>query len=285
MDSFDYSSALIVPFRILSVLGFWQKDSNLAYKIYGFVVHFTQVELILFGQMMFAIHADNLFELIDLLSLMFNYIGFCIKSWIFIYNLDRIVDLVEEFKALVSLSESVKGKAPTLVKPRVLQVRKLFLVFWYFCLLTTSLAGIAEVTAYIADPNPPYKVPYKIWAPFDFEYDIRWYIFMGTLQVLNPLIMCGVIAAVEFIPIYFLNGAAGLLDELSEIFLKLSSKTFGTKCEDELAQLEKCIVLHLRIKDFIKTTEEIFSTTIFVQGSISLLILCTTAFRLSKVDR
>ena len=283
MDPFDYSSVLNIPFKILQVLGFWQtKDATRAYKVYGFIMHFTQVELFLFCQLMYAISANNLFELTDLLSIMFNYIGFCIKTYNFMFRLKSIIALRQDFKELVSLSGIVKGEPLTLIKPRVLHVQKIFRIFWYFCLLTTSLGGLSLVAQFIANPNPPYQIPYKFWTPFDYHYNIYGFIFMGILQTLNPIVFCGAIAAIEFLPIFFLNGAAGLLDELAIIFGKIGA--WENETEDAFEQLKKCIELHLRLKAFISRTENIFSTTIFVQGAISLIIICTTAFNLSKVS-
>lgn len=286
MDPFDYSSVLSIPFKILQILGFWQvKNASKAYKVYGIIMHFTQVELFLFCQLMYAISASNLFELTDLLSIMFNYIGFCIKSYSFMFQLENIIALTQDFKELVVLSGIVKGEPLTLIKPRVLHVQKIFRVFWYFCLLTTSLGGLSLVIQFAANPNPPYHIPYKFWTPFDYHYNIYGFIFMGILQTLNPIVFCGAIAAIEFLPIFFLNGAAGLLDELAIVFGKIGAKKNGMELKNEKAieQLKQCIELHLRLKTFISKIEMIFSTTIFVQGAISLIIICTTAFNLSKV--
>lgn len=286
METYDYSSVLRVPFKILKILGLWQvKSAKRSYKIFGVIYHLIQVELLIFDQLMYAITANNFGEVFEMISVAFTFVGYCVKSWSFIYELENIIVLVDEFKALASLIETIRGKPLTSLKARGLQVEKLFRIFWYFCLITVSLGVFVLVVPIIIDPNPPFKDPYKVWTLVDYHSNIYAVLLIGVLHSINPMIYCGAIAAVEFLPIFFMNSAAGLLDELSEILMEIgtSDQKEKGKQDDDLKQLENCIEIHLRIKTFIWRTEKIFSTTIFVQGALTLLIMCMTSFRISQV--
>jgi 7tm Odorant receptor len=122
------------------------------------------------------------------------------------------------------------------------------------------------------------------------------------------------------LPMFVLNFSSGLIEELREKFgriceseeikdksrnvrqvQKTVSKAVASGSKDitdeefmhrikqmnlrrnKQIELEKCIAIHLRIKAFVKKTEEIFSPAVFAQGSFSMIIISTVVFRLSKV--
>jgi 7tm Odorant receptor len=49
-------------------------------------------------------------------------------------------------------------------------------------------------------------------------------------------------------------------------------------------ELEKCIAIHGKIKMFVKKIGKLFAPVIFVQGAMSMVMLCTAVFGLSKVS-
>jgi hypothetical protein len=151
----------------------------------------------------------------------------------------------------------------------------------------------------MASKIAPYKVPYQLWAPFDYETNFFWYLVMLIYQTYFALKISASTVNMDTLLYFFLNISAGLFDELNERILivdtelkaKLSKKNqhkFGRitfehqiKLNDELT---KCIEIHGRILKFIKNVQDIFSPVILVQAFVSSVILCTTSYTISMVS-
>jgi hypothetical protein len=145
----------------------------------------------------------------------------------------------------------------------------------------------------------PYSIPYAIWSPFDYENSFNGFIIMWLFEFLAPVTMCGIVVSSDMLPIFFFSLSTGLLVELADRVNAIDT-TFQTKLTtldrrikfDDMMQhhdtkvlkeLEKCIEIHMKIRQLIVTSQRIFSVMICVQFAISSIILCTTAYSISKV--
>ena len=90
-----------------------------------------------------------------------------------------------------------------------------------------------------------------------------------------------VVVALDMLPVFFMSAANGLLEELSERLSRIGENQ--QNIQKDLKELLKCIEIHLKIKHFTKATGDMFSTTILIQGLLSSILLCSTAFSLSLV--
>lgn len=285
MDKFDYLLPLKVPFKIFSISFLMQRtNASKFYKIFGVFSHFFLVEMIMLGEIVYMFKAKDLVDFSDVTSITFTYVLLCVKSISFIKNIEAIFGLLEELKGLILICEEIGDKSMENMKSRMLQVRRFFRIFWGSCLSACFFGGIVPIATYIADPRPPFKIGFKVWTPFDHECNIIGFIVVTIYELIDPPICCGMVAATDTLPIFFFNAASGLIEELCETLKQIGSKSKDELDDEEsLKQLEKCIDFHLKLKSFISKAESIFSPMILVQGAISLLILCTTAFTLSKV--
>lgn len=290
MEDFKYFAGNKTHWRLLKVSGLWQiKGASWLYRIFGLVLHIIGIDLFLGSQIYHAMSGDSLMEVAETLSILFTYFLLCAKSYMFAYKVNEIYALYGELRDLILLVEEKVGKPLEKVKSRIRQAQIIFLIFWVACLVTCNFGGMFSVISYWSNPNPPYKVPYRTWFPFDFEHDFKWFVCMAIYQFIDPVFYCGVVGAVDILPVFFLNAATGLLEELAVHLSNIGKSTEEItekeqKIEDNFHKLLDSIDIHLKIKTLISKTERIFSSMIFIQGAASLIILCTTAFTLSKVS-
>lgn len=290
MEDFKYFKGNKTQFTLLKVSGLWQvKGVKWFYKIFGLVLHIIGIDLFLGSQIYHAASGNSLMEVADTLSILFTYFLLSAKSYMFVYQVNEIFALYGELKDLILLAEEKFGHPLEKVESRIRQAQTMFQVFWIACLVTCNFGGLFSVITYWSNPNPPYKVAYRTWFPFDFENDFKWFVFMGLYQYIDPVFYCGVVGSIDMLPVFFFNAATGLLEELAVHLSNIGKSAEEStekeqKTEDHFHKLLDSIDIHLKIKTLISKTEKIFSSMIFIQGAASLIILCTTAFTLSKVS-
>lgn len=277
---------MTVPFKLLKIAGLLQFEaSSKFYKLYGIVFHLFGLDIYLIFQLIFILSADNLLELTDSFSVFFTYFLVCAKSCNYTLKLDAIFVLIKDFNETIVLMQKVEDETMVKLTKRLRQVRLFFRVFWGSCMSACVVGALVPIVTFIINPNPPYRNPYKTWFPYDFENEFGWFVFVATYQGLNAIFYTGVAAAMDTYPVLFFNASAALLHELSDRMACIGAinEDHEGKFEENLRLLEKYIALHLKVKLLIKRAEEIFSPMIFLQGAVSLVILCTSAYSLSRV--
>ncbi|CRK90014.1 CLUMA_CG003740, isoform A [Clunio marinus] len=112
-----------------------------------------------------------------------------------------------------------------------------------------------------------------------------------TIAVLQLTIVLGAIANItlDVFPIYFMCYAIGLIEELGDRLENIGSNhaVIGHQEENDgndLNELLKCVEVHRKIKRLVSEIEEHFSFVIMLQGLMSSLIFCATAFMLSLLS-
>lgn len=287
MKDIDFHKVLDRPFWILRAFGMWfDKSASKVYKIYGVAVHFFVVEIFMACQIMYVFNAKSLIDISTILTVCCTYIMMSMKTIRFMFQVDGIVDLIEELNGLVSHIQAIEMKEMLKLKARVNQAKSMFRFHRGACTAAGIAAPLIPLTAYLNNPNPPFRLPYTSWSPFDHENIFLWFLVFSIYETLDGLVSCQVVAAVDTLPVYFFNAGAGLLEELGDrlSYIRESAKEKRADVEDKnLKLIEKYIEVHLEVKAFIKKTQNTFSHMIFAQVSISLVIICTTAFTLSKV--
>lgn len=286
MNEIELESYLTVPFKLLQISGLWQvKGSSKFYKIYGIIFHVFGLDLYTTCQLIFILSADSLLDLSDSLSVFFTYFILCIKSIRYMMNLDAVLLLIKDFNETILLMQKIEKKTMAKVTTRLRHAKLFFFVFWGSCMSACIVGAFVPITTFIINPNPPYHNPYKTWFPYDFKNEFGWFLFVATYQSSNAIFYTGVAAALDTFPVLCFNACAGLLEELSDRMTCIGAciEEKEVKLEANLRKLEKYIAVHLKIKALIKKAENFFSPLIFAQGAVSLIILCTSAYSLSKV--
>lgn len=282
MDNFDFAAPLKIPFKIFTLSGMWQDEkATKLYKFYG-LLHFFGVGVWMLGELIYMIYAESLLDASDNISILFTYVGMSVKSFLFVCKLKEITRSIEDLKGLaLLLQEKNDGKSLELLKQRTNQTQTIFHVTWGLCLTATFFSGVVPIVSYIANPHPPYKIGFKTWAPFDFTYSFKGFVCIAAFQILNPVFYCGVVASGDLLPVFFFNAATGLLEEFSD---KMKTILAVKVSDDDVTKnLVDFVEIHLKIKSFIKACDRTFAPMIFTQGAISLIILCTGSFTMSKV--
>jgi hypothetical protein len=175
-------------------------------------------------------------------------------------------------------------------------IKKVHIAYWSAAVLSVSSAAAGSL---MASKNPPYKVPYQLWAPFDYETNIFWYLVMLIYQTYFALKASSSTVNMDTLLYFLLSISAGLFDELNERILKIDTelKTNLTKNNQQKFQkiaiehenklkdeLKRCVDIHRRTFEFMAKVQNIFSPMIFVQAFVSSVILCTTSYTISMVS-
>jgi 7tm Odorant receptor len=323
MAKLEFLQPLKTPLKYLRFLGLWKDQSVRFYRqVLHICLHLLVCEVYVSFQFINIISASNLSEFTEVLSFLANSIGFFIKSLHLIVKRKEIETLIEDAKELAKLV-GTKNELRALQR-QVKQAGKLYKFYFNFVLVATVLSLVAIAVTFIMHPEPPYKVPFNSWGPFDYEQNIYKFVTVAMYNIITSIVSSFAILSLDILPIYFISFSSGMIEELSlkmekicdeeteEEKLEKLLKTYNlltvnpkrlppvsvNKAMEEakkkaeqiklhkarLAELEKCIEIHGKINKFVKKIEKIFSPVIFVQGAMSMIMLCTDVFVLSKVS-
>lgn len=228
MDDSEYFAPLRLPFKLLKISGFWQdKSASKLYKVFGIFVHLIAVELFVLCQLIYFFNSSSLIDLSDVLSVLFIFIAFGAKSINFVVKFDEIADLMDDLKDLISFSAS--SNEP--FRPLILEVKnahQISRVFLSSCVATTFLGGLGPFIIWILNPNPLYKIAYKMWTPFDYENNVFWIFSAAVYQLVNTMFSSAIFSALDLLPIYIFSVGAGLLEELGARLTRIGK---DSKCD------------------------------------------------------
>lgn len=275
---FDIFLPFRVPVKILKAFGFWQtKKSSWSYMIFGIIFHLLFVELyavLLFGYL-FVFDAFD--DLIDLMSLLPTCIGLCFKSAGLIYHIDDIEELFE-------MLQTINFEPTETFKNHVRSLDKLFKVIWGPALISCLLGCVS--------PFLHHKLPFRMWFPYDIANNEFGFWTSAFYQFFVSSTMCGVSIAIDMLPFFFMGYIIEMLQQLrvrlenlkhpeASMLDKLIVKD---RQNSTVGELKLCINYQVSILRITRKFEEIFSKIFLVQGLMASVILCTTAFTLSRVS-
>lgn len=249
---------------------------------------FFNIVLIVIFQTIPLVGLTDIVVISDVLSIYFTYILLGIKSFVFVWKFDEILALIDAARELLQFMDR-HGFGEKL-KVRVRKVQSFFNTTWYFCILSVNLAPILII---LLTKGPPYHIPFVMWMPFDYRYNVYGFIAITCIEYLNPLIYTGVFCSLDLLPLYFFSLSVGFLEELSDRISKIDTKLQFKegKFIDEVIrhdhaldyELLNCIEIHLKIRRLIANSQKIFQVYIGLQAISSSIILCTTAVSLTMV--
>jgi 7tm Odorant receptor len=283
MKSSKFLEALKVPLFILKFAGLWDRESVKAtYKVLQFCMHLMTCEISILLQLIYLFTTKNLINITDLLSVLLLLLVFTIKSLHFLKKRKAVEALIEEAKELAALVETDHEKSLQALNNRAEKMNIVFLGFLYSGLFTILIWLVITITTNVIDPNPPYKTPFKMWLPFGCENNFHCSNFATTIQTMLATITAATLVSVENLPNFFNVIGTGFLEELGERLSRVCDE--GKTDKMAMKEFEKCIAIHIKIKTFVKKFENIFSIVVCVQGSMSVVILCSVVFQLSEVS-
>lgn len=288
MEGINFHDVLSHPFSILRSFGYWfDKSATKLYKFYGICVHFVVLDLFAACQFIYVYNTRSLKDLTEILTIACTYFVGIIKTVRFILKVNQIIDLVEELTGIVVHMQAVENTEMPKYRARLKQVKTTFQFYWLTCVVASLAVPIIPLSGYLSNPNPPYQIPYPSWSPFNHENNFYGFLILSIYESLSGVAVAQMGATLDFLPGFFFNAAAGLIEELGDRLSRIRpivNEGTGNVEDKNLKLIEKYIEIHLEIKACLAKSQNVFSPMIFTQAAISLVILCTTAYNLSIVS-
>jgi hypothetical protein len=280
-------------FKIIKTFGLWQvKSSSWRYRIYGCFMHLFFIDFFTLFQFLFLFHFENIEELSDNISTLLTNFGEVLKTINFIFKITSVVKLVDSLKKLIASSECELTKNHIQIRKYVKQGWSLYKFLAASAVLTCALAGLVPVFN-----RQEHKLPYRMYYPYvDYKNNNLTFVLLALYEM-SPIITCVIIMSLDMLPVLCMCFATGLFEELSIRLEHIARKYTvsditenprlidDSKGEHDVQELLKCIEIHQGIRNFVHDTQDHFSTIIMVQGIMSSIIFCTTAFMLSLVSQ
>jgi 7tm Odorant receptor len=283
MKSSKFLEALKVPLNFLKIAGLWDCESvKRKRKVQQFCAHLLFCEVFISLQIIYLFTAKNLVDITKLISILLSCVGLAIKSIHMLKERKAIEALIKEAKELAKLIQTDDEKPLEALNRRSNQIKSTFNKILMFGPFAVTVYVINMIVTNVIGSYPSYTTPYRVWLPFDFENNVFGFSFVTIYQITVALVTYTLLISLDTLPLIFINVGAGFLEELGERLSKVCDE--GKEDIKAMKEFEKCIAIHIKIKRFVRNIEMRFSSVICAQGSMSLVILSTAIFQLSKVS-
>lgn len=275
----DPSEVFRPPFFVFKFLGLWQtKSSTWKYRIYGLLSNVLTIQLFSFFQFLYFFHLQDIQSFTDCLSVFVTTFGECIKTFNFLYNRNNLLNLIETCKLLIKKSEYEGNKTHSRIR---LHVKRATQTFYFLCISAIVTCLLSTLVPIIHRVER--KLAFPIYIPFvDPKSSDLMFLIVAAYQM-TPIFICSMVAAFDMLAIFFMAFAIGLIEELS-----VRIELIGYNCngpDEQYKELIECMKIHQQIKLFVSGIQNHLSTFIMVQGFMSSLIICSTAFMLTLVTQ
>lgn len=271
--------------KILETFGFWiNKNSSFYYCLYGLTFHVVFIELCMVMQIVEIPNLETVQDVASLTSFFPTYVGLVFKSLNLIVKSSEVENLFE-------LTEKLLDECPKkeIVLKRLKVVNKFFKAG-----LSAAMAACAGATVLTI-----FKLPYKMWFPFDVENNRFGYWISAIYESGGTTCLALVTISLDMIPIFFMCYSIVFLEVLCDRLISIKKtelpkrknkpKNGGEEKEDKdevdnYKELLKCIEFQLKIDEYFRQISAIFARVFFVQGLVSIPILCTSTVSLTLVS-
>lgn len=269
----------LVPIKILQLLGIWQEgNSSTSYRIYGLILHLYVLEHGSFNQ---TVHEINLLksgeitEFMETLSIALTCYVTIFKSLIFMKNLKNIKNLMNELDEFLKFSDFYNGHT----RPHVIfyekQIIKISNLKYTF---HTAVCNLSLIIAIINVKER--RLPFKTWFYFDYKNNVGVYTFLIIVEYFLSVYTVLINTSLDIFPVIFLCYALSILKELSHKISVMSENVRKSEVD-----IRKCIDLHVKIKEFCEKISENYAAHFMIQVFFSSLILCSSAYLLTRVSK
>jgi hypothetical protein len=217
---------------------------------------------------------------------------FVSKSINFAVNKEKIESLYETLKALIEQGSLIHNSSGTKLMRRIKQTDKIFKILMS-CAIASLAMSVLVVTA-------AHKLPMKMWFPFDYTSNEALFWMSAVYQVSVGFIITPIAVLIDVFPLYLLSFMTGIIEELCASLetvceLKKAKKpqennAMSLKTVERLERMEnlehlmKCVKIHQKVIEIAATFNEIFGKDFWLQGMISIVLLCTNSYSLTVVS-
>lgn len=269
-------------FRVFKTLGMWQDgNQSWTYFFVGFFYHFVWIGFYLAYAVIFTFFTENLEDFAEIFGMAATYAAMMFKWINFFYKLKSVKKSVETLIRLLEFSADERWKSRDEIKSQVAFGYKVYKAFWFTA--WTSCISAAFV------PFVTHQLPYRFWFPFDTKNSEIGFWTAAFFLIFSSFVTSTIDIALDTLPVFFMSFAIGIINEFSDRLNeigKVKEKVENNSNEKKFhnKELVKCIEIHQKIREFVGEIHENFSTVILLQGLMSSLILCTSAFTMSTVS-
>lgn len=171
------------PLFMYKLYGLWpEKDSHIAYKIYGTTYHLITLDLYLIYMMICFCKVTNLEEFTDTACIGGIYFALWLKSINMIYHLDNVRALFHLLKDVIDFSD--EGQTRKELKSATRRVLRAYKMFAFMALMNVSNNIMLTFT------NTENKLPYFFWFPIDYVENNTVFWIVATFQNVASLTNC-----------------------------------------------------------------------------------------------
>jgi len=284
----EYLENLDSCFKIFKIVGIYRpKGVYVGHRIYGFISRLILIDIFLILQTIYFYRVKNIIDFADLVSMQLTYVAIAAKSYYVIHNFDTVVEVVSELRELLIFASEYQMNFGVFIEKRMKNIRKVFLIYWSTC--PTSIT-LAFVIAMKDAQFPPFMTQYKIYSPsfFNFEENYFYFVITEIYAYISANFASTSAVAMDFLAVFFFSMGAGLLEELADriefIETELSDKKAAGHDDRTIDELNKCIIIHAKIKKFLTAAQNFVSLIIFIQVVISTAVICMTCYTISMVS-
>jgi hypothetical protein len=293
MDADLYKPFKIV-FKVLEKLGLWRKsDQTYRSFVSCCAFQFTLICIYVTAMMIYGFKAENLIDFVDSFSVGIATFTMALKTINFFIRIRGFGKFLENLNSLLDFSADPRFADRVHIRKEVNFAFKVYKIFF--------VSGMTTCSSSVLVPFFAHQLPFKAWFPFTTEYGTIGFWIASTYLVVHSFCIAAIDVALDILPVIFMSFAVGLLNELaarlSEIgkidartefdgpgnmnkYLRERIKNYKTRKE-----LVKCIEMHQKIKEFVMEIERNFAASMLIQGIMSSVILCMSAFTLSTVSK
>ncbi|KAK0075014.1 hypothetical protein PV326_011956, partial [Microctonus aethiopoides] len=284
-----------ISFGILEFFGFWRPTKLSGWKanLYNFytIINLIILYFLALTQLIdFLQFSDNVAELMDKAMLMMSVINSCAKAGNILQKRSEILNLIKTLKNKPCLPRDkldwiIQNKFDRDIKWNSLK---------YAIFIEVILGGVI-ISSLIKD-TPQRKLALDAWLPYSINSEVTYWItytYQFTAGIIGSFIN---ISYDTLIPGCMMQTCAQLeifkhrLNDLSQVHNKfnhdellLSEANYQKKIMIEQKIISESIKHHSLILEFAESANAIFSYTIFIQYSISFIVICASTYNLSNL--
>ncbi|KAF7992982.1 hypothetical protein HCN44_005763 [Aphidius gifuensis] len=285
-------------FTLLNFWGVWPSTNSSKWKQYIYSVY-TIFMIIL-------VYTNTLSQIIDLFVSFKNLKQFINNAFILLSTIGagvKAAHLIWQRKTIINLMKIIQSH-PCIPQDEDEQiVQQKFnnkikrMNFAYICLFVCTITTLT-IASFFRD-IPMKQLYYHAWIPFDYSSKFRfWMVYIhqviahgfdaslhAAYDTLAPAMMIQTCAQFELLNLRF--------EKLPQSLKKKIHKFGGNNNvminsqhlkREEAKKIGECVSHHIQIIEFSKKNNSIFGTSIFLQYSVSSLVLCMSVLRLSQLN-
>lgn len=264
---FESFRLFVKPLKLLKIVGPWK-----------LILTFSMMFFMQIRCMFSAKDLGNVVEAVAVLTVM---TGAFSKSLNFLAKLQKVEECLNEFENLVNLDNWIEAGKDSKLMTRV--------IFAYKTLKALLSIAALNFLASFLKPIFLHELPLNFCFPFDYNKNEFLFWLAVAIESIPCTFLGVIVVVVETFPVLVLLYLIGITEELTEKIDKLgndeaSAELEGTSEHDKiLKDLLKCIEIHIKIRELARLVSNVFGKIIWMEGLLSVIILCNVSFAIKNV--